>query len=347
MKTTIQNQEDDKLTLIREFPKKAWGIGALLTTSLACNITALLVPFMNVKTFLHHQQFYSLPNSVHLMIESKLYIIAALIVAFSMVFPFVKLALLTVILFFLPKPTIRKRWLKRLRPLGKWSFLDIFVVSIILILTNAQFFISAKPLIGIYFFIFAIALSMLSASAMEHLVERPPIITNTENRTSLAQIQSPERLLVPLLWGLSLIIFCVAVESSFIKVNQFMLAKHAYSILGAVTSLWNNHNYAIGTVLAIALIGMPLLSFFLFAFIWIKPLNRRQRWCWHQHLKTLTSLSMLDVFGLALFVFLFEGQDLVKTEIKAGLFFLIVSVAITFLAFLVLTKISQKYLDWD
>jgi len=343
----MQNQKNDRLTLAQKFPRGAWGIGALLSTSFACNVTALLVPFMDVKAFLHEQQLYSLPNSVHLMIESKLYIIAALIVTFSMIFPFVKLILLTVIFFFLPKPTIRQRWLRRLQPLGKWSFLDIFVVSIILILTNAQFFISAKPLIGIYFFMAAIVLSMLSASIMEHIVERPPVITDTDKRLSLAKIRAPGRLIVPPLWVLSLITFYAAVGSSFIKIKQFLFAKHAYSILSAAISLWNSHDRVLRVAFGIALIVMPLLSFLLFAFIWVKPLNRLERWHCHQRLETLTSLSMLDVFGLALFVFLFEGQTLVKTEIRAGLFFLLISIAINLLTFLIITKISQKYLEQD
>src|SRR5579883_2320443 len=69
------------------------GVALLLLGSLACNVSALLLPFMHLRVGFKTQP-YSLFHSVQMLWTSHLEILAVLVVAFSIVFPFVKLGIL-------------------------------------------------------------------------------------------------------------------------------------------------------------------------------------------------------------------------------------------------------------
>ncbi len=156
-------------TLAHAYGRAGVWLPAMLLVSFICNVLAVIIPFMQIDAFLRATQTYSLPRSVQLMWASGLYVVAIAVVAFSIVFPFFKLFSLTWVWFRVTDAPRRRRWIEVLEHLGKWSFLDIYVVVVILVLTNDQFFISAAPLAGVYFFLGAITLSMLSSMTMERM----------------------------------------------------------------------------------------------------------------------------------------------------------------------------------
>ena len=59
--------------------KRGWIIPVLLIISLTANILGLLLPFLEIDEAFHDKVIYSLPHSVELMWEHKLYFIAILI----------------------------------------------------------------------------------------------------------------------------------------------------------------------------------------------------------------------------------------------------------------------------
>ena len=46
---------------------------------------------------------------------------------------------------------------------------------------------------------------------------------------------------------------------------------------------------------------------------------------------SLSRWCMLDVFGLALFLIATEGKELVKTELKSGLYIVIIAIGLSYL----------------
>ncbi|MFH1498634.1 MAG: paraquat-inducible protein A, partial [Verrucomicrobiota bacterium] len=68
-------------------------VGAILAVSFACNVTALLIPFMDLRIGLVTTP-YRLTNSIVMMWERGLYVLAVLVVGFSVLFPFAKLGAL-------------------------------------------------------------------------------------------------------------------------------------------------------------------------------------------------------------------------------------------------------------
>lgn len=314
-------------TLARQHGARGLAIAGLLAVSLGCNVTAMVVPFLEIEIFLKGKDTYSLPHSVQLMWESGLYVIAALIVGFSILFPFVKLGLLAGIWFVMRRDEPRRKLLERIEPLGKWSFLDIFIVCIILILTNQQVFISATPIIGVYFFVTAIVLSMAAAAAMEHL-SRPPAAEADGPRESLAATPGWQGWVLPPMLVMSVPALLAALEFPFLKISQFLLRGHDYSIVHSTVALWEQRAYLLGVMVALTLIAMPALTLVTLLIVWFARLDGRGRLRGRRLLVTFSQWAMLDVFGLALLVFLTEGDQLIKTDVKQGLYLIVGAIVV-------------------
>src|SRR5689334_16452686 len=107
----------------------------LLCVSFVLNVIALCLPFMDLRRGLSTHP-YSLRASVQLLWESKLYVLAVVVVAFSVLFPFVKLGVMTCVLFGAVHPRRERRTIELVERYGKWSMLDVFLVCILLALAN-------------------------------------------------------------------------------------------------------------------------------------------------------------------------------------------------------------------
>lgn len=94
----------------------------------------------------------------------KEYSLAIVVFLFSMVFPFAKLLAVWYVWCIKLSQQRRKNILKWLGVFGKWSMLDVYVVSILIVLVKVGSFARIEPRIGIYFFGAAILLSMLTTS---------------------------------------------------------------------------------------------------------------------------------------------------------------------------------------
>src|SRR5436190_4766176 len=163
----------------------------LLLVSFTLNVTALFVPFLDMRRGLSTSE-YSLPKSVSLMWESELYVLAAIIVVFSVCFPFFKLGVLTAIVAGWIPAQKRTGWLRLVETLGKWSMLDVFIVCLMLALANDQWLVDAEPRIGILCFTFAIVLSMTASAVMTARLSNPdrlmPIPRKALIRLALVQL---------------------------------------------------------------------------------------------------------------------------------------------------------------
>ena len=305
-------------------------VPAILLLSLACNVTALVVPFMHVDVFLKGDSDYSLPRSVYLMWESGLYVVAVLVLLFSIAFPFAKLAALSAVWLRLFDGAKRRVCLRWVEALGKWSFLDVFVVCIILVLTNDQWFVSARPVMGIYFFMAAITLSMIGGILIErseHHDDRSGGV-GTAGGVRLAVVEGWHRWAIPVLLVMWLVGLGAATVFPFIKVDQ-LFSGHAYSLADSVRGLFSERAYVMAGVVAGTLIAVPLVQWLVYAGYWFVRARHPEHRSWGRWLNLCGQWAMLDVFGLALLVFLLEGKSLVKTETTTGLYALIGAIALT------------------
>src|SRR5262249_8305667 len=156
----------------------AWGwrgpvLSLLLLASFALNVTALFIPFLDVRRGLSTDD-YSLPRSIVLLWEKGLYVLAVVIVAFSVCFPFAKLAVLWGVLFDRWSEKRGRRWLDFVERYGKWSMVDVFMVCLMIALADDQLLLDASPRIGILCFTLAIVISMVCSAWMHATLEPPP-----------------------------------------------------------------------------------------------------------------------------------------------------------------------------
>ena len=305
----------------------------LLLAALASNITALIYPFLYVEIPFNNS-YYSIPHTIQLMWSSGLYAIAVLIVAFSLTFPFVKIGMLLCVLWIPTTRSGRHKVLGTLKQLGRWSLLDVFVVLLIMVLSADQFFVGSKPEIGVTLFLAAIFGSMIVCELLELL-----------NKGEVKGDRDPmEGRYIPVYWaagwifwlmipllGLAAVSLYEAIHTSYFKITAWFLNKNSYSVYESVLTLFDGKYYTFAYTMLGVLIVIPALRLLTMMILGFLPMNRMFRRILWRVSSTLGAWSMLDVFTLALLLFLTEGESLIKFQIREGLYAIIVSVAIYYI----------------
>ncbi|WP_221032096.1 paraquat-inducible protein A [Actomonas aquatica] len=290
-----------------------WSVAVVLLVSFLCNLAVLFVPFMDLRRGVMTEP-YSLFRSVQMFWSSGLYVLAILVVAFSVVFPFAKLAVLAAVTL-AGKPDARLReWLHWAERLAKWSMLDVFLVCLILVLTSDQVFVGATPLMGIPLFITAILLSMAAGEVLSAALrpsrgenDRPPI---------------PPRGSWLLCSGFAL---GATLSLPFLGVADWRLVDRDYSIVGLVPVLWTEGAWLAAVLAGLFLVGTPVAAWMLSFASWWRLRGGDDNDELNVWAAGLRRWSMLEVFGLALAVFALEGDHLMKTEMRWGALLLAVT----------------------
>ena len=240
------------------------GIGVLLSgmlvTAFTLNVVALTLPFMVLKVYGDPAEAYSIPRTVQLMWSLDFFVIAILIVGFSLIFPFLKLTSLLVLWYIPMTGRVRGMGLRVLGSLGRWSLLDVFVALVLIVLSHDQKLFVTEIKLGLPLFLGAICLSMLSGELMTnmHVRSEPamPIVRTEAVRP--ADHAGWRTYLVPLLLIGSLASIAVAVGLPYIRITAWYLKDGTYSILETVQALWEDSNYLFMTIVGLFLVVMPI-----------------------------------------------------------------------------------------
>jgi paraquat-inducible protein A len=143
----------------------------LIFISAGLLVVGLSLPLMKIEKFVFWKNDYSVFTGVIGLIGDKQILLAAVVFFFSMLFPFVKLAALLVVWWARLKNADREKLLHWLGILGKWSMLDVFAVSILIVLVKLGPLANVEPQPGLYFFCGAILFSMGTAMYIDHLAK--------------------------------------------------------------------------------------------------------------------------------------------------------------------------------
>lgn len=135
-------------------------------------VTGLSLPLMKVQKMIFWKNDYSVLTGIVGLIKDDQFLLAAVLFFFSMVFPFVKLGALLVLWFVPMREAKSKALLRWLGVLGKWSMLDVFAVSILIVLVKLGPLAKIDPQPGLYFFCIAILASMTTTMYVERLARR-------------------------------------------------------------------------------------------------------------------------------------------------------------------------------
>ncbi len=278
----------------------------VLAVSFICNVAVLFIPFMDLRKGLSTEP-YSLFRSVHMFWNSGLYVLAILVVAFSVVFPFAKLAVLAAVVGVKAPDARLQTWLHRVERYGKWSMLDVYLVCIILTLTADQLFVGAKPLPGIALFIVAIVLSMFAGEVLAsglrgpHKPDQEPPIPPRGTWLALSGLALGATLVLP-----------------FLGIQDWRLADRSYSIVMLVPVLWVQGAHLAAVVTAAFLVLAPMAAWMMSFVSWWRLRSGDDNHDVNIWAAGLRRWSMLEVFGLALAVFAIEGDHLMATELRWG-----------------------------
>ena len=87
---------------------------------------------------------------------------------------------------------------------------------------------------------------------------------------------------------------------------------------------------------------MPALSLLALFALCLRPLDRAQRRRWGSWLAAMWQWAMIDVFGLSLLVFLMEGDALVKTQVKQGLYLLVAAIVVLTATYMLVMRDNRR-----
>ncbi len=303
----------------------------MLASALTLQVIALCVPFIEMSMFLHESTTYGLLTSIRLMWGSELYVIAILIITFSVIFPFLKLSGLLLAWMVLPPGRMRTGLIGLLGRLGKWSMIDPFCVILLVALASDQWAVGAETQVGIFCFLCAIVLSMILSMMMIHCDRKinPPPSAIATTTFRIATKGGLEGALVPIMLVLSIGALILALRMPFLQVDQFLLNSNSFGIFDLCVQLGQNKHYALALLAWAGLFVVPAATILLEWWFWLWSAIPARHIAHRRLVDAMYEWSMLDVFSLALVLFLLEGSRFIKTEVHEGLWFIVSAVIIS------------------
>jgi uncharacterized paraquat-inducible protein A len=116
----------------------------------------------------------------------------------------------------------------------------------------------------------------------------------------------------------------------FLRIRDWKMADNAYSLLALPLVLYREGAVSSAVIALTFLIVTPIAAWLAMA-VWGWRTRRNQSaGLWKRWIQRLNQWSMLDVFGLALAIFLVEGDYLMTTEVRWGALFLVAIVVLKY-----------------
>jgi len=144
---------------------------ALIIAAAICYIPANVLPVMTRVTLVYTKEDTIIDGIVALYADGS-WPLALIVLIASIIIPMAKLValayLLTIVRFRAPGKNLDRARLYRLIDfVGRWSMLDVFVVTLAVALVQLQPFLLAKPGPGVLFFAAVVVLTMLAAKTFD------------------------------------------------------------------------------------------------------------------------------------------------------------------------------------
>ena len=149
-------------------------VPCFLAASAVFLVLGLFLPVITLKELVFWKSTFSVVTGIWSLFQEGHWILGVIIFLFSIVFPIVKLSILSLVWCAALGEEQRRRFLHWLAVSGKWSMLDVFVVALTIVITKVSKLAKAEPRIGIYFFAVSILLAMLVTERVERLMRRGP-----------------------------------------------------------------------------------------------------------------------------------------------------------------------------
>ncbi len=153
--------------------RQSFLLGLLIVAATVCLVLGLTLPIIRLTRFYIWTDVHSLVSVVRELYLADEVVLAAIISVFSIVFPFIKLLyLLALYAMRQVEPDRAGIWFRRLSWLGKWSMLDVLVLSLVIFYAKHTNIADATSMPGIYMFAAAVILTMVATALIEHDMSR-------------------------------------------------------------------------------------------------------------------------------------------------------------------------------
>jgi paraquat-inducible protein A len=297
-------------SLRSQFPRRQ-EIPLLLAAAAILLPLGLVLPTVTLSTMAGISgSTYSVITGILKLAQDGNVFLALLIFTFSLVFPIVKLAMLAVIWFHGMEPDRRERALHALRVLGKWSMLDVFVVSALVGAIQFGLLATATPKIGIYLFSAAILCCMIATFLESRLAHGPEKADRARASHSLAAL--PIVLLALLLLGAGLAL-------PLMEMKKWIFWSRDFSILGAVAEMVREGQYALMAMIVLFVIVAPLGKLLGQILVLILRRGEARQGTLVRTLEIVDKWMMIDVFALGVLIVAVQLGGMADVSPRPGL----------------------------
>ena len=300
-------------SLWRDAGRPALPVALLLLASATLSL-GLSLPVVTLRSGLVRDS-YSVPGGIADLARSDEVALALIVLAFSVVFPIVKLVLLARVLFRPLAEESRERLVRALERLGRWSMLDVFVIAILIGSVHLGVLSEAYAERGIYVFGAAILLSMFATIAVHRMLRSPA------ERPRVPRASSVERWM-----SLStLALFTLGLFLPLMVVEKFRFWDHEYSVWGASARMLAEGEHVLGCSVLFFVVLVPLAR--LLGIVLLRWARSPERFA--RPVLELEKWAMLDVFGLALLVVVTKIGSVASVETRVGFWVLLAAAALS------------------
>ncbi len=296
-------------------PNDYWFL-LTLSSAIILLLTGLTIPaFTNDRLAQDLQSFSIIGGALNLGRQGSP-VFMLIILLFSAVFPITKLA--AMLFMWLTKLTesMASQGMHWLEILGKWSMLDVFVVTITIGAAHLELLNKTIPESGIYIFGLAIILSMLASVFLRRQLKVEVIL-------EVKHISVPARMLGISIGLLTLLVFFLGITLPLFQVEKWVFWDKQYSVITALPRMMAQGEYLLPLVIALFVILLPLLRFVALS---ITRLQQRPSRRLIKFSFGLEKWAMWEVYVFALIIVVIKLADFAQLELKLG-FWLIAAVA--------------------
>lgn len=154
-------------------PLRHRAIPWLITAAFLLFGTGIFFPFFHVTKFWMFDDAVSVVGGIVTLFREGEYFLFAVLTLFTLVFPCMKLGLLTVVWLERAHDLARVRRLHGwVESLGKWSMLDVFVVAILIVAMKSAGVAHLQIGFGLYLFTFSVIATQFASAWVAGLLQR-------------------------------------------------------------------------------------------------------------------------------------------------------------------------------
>ena len=312
----------------------------MIVGAAVCLGFGLTLPVIQLSNFYIDVAQHSLLTAVWTLFKTKEYFLGAIVLIFSILLPVLKLLYLLV-LASLPSGQIirRRKTLKALEWIGKWSMHDVLILALTIFYVKSTGIGDAVSLPGIYFFAVSVCLIILSYGQIR-AKHRATFEDLEQNHYSHEILSSPSSL--PVLRRYFIIIATVGaavclvlgITLPVIKLTYFYIWTNEHSIVSVISALYTDKEYFLAAIILIFSIVFPgIKMLYLLTVLLLPPRIPKKRIKLFEHLDWFGRWSMTDVMILALMIFYLNASALTDATTLPGIYFFSLSVFLTMAAY--------------